>query len=165
MHRDIYGALEPATFQNAFDASWCMLVTMTTVGFGDLYPVTGAGRSVTTIAMIVGMFATAMPVTVLGNRFAEEYDREEYKKLHTHYMVLDSIAMGLIRFFNASASDDAKELIKENLTEVQASRDLVRKIVAETDMKVKIRFLEEDLGRASQSLSRHEELSECAVAG
>jgi hypothetical protein len=127
---------------------------MTTVGFGDLYPVTGAGRSVATVAMIVGMFATAMPVTVLGNRFAEEYDREEYKKLHTHYMVLDSIAMGLLRFFHASKQDDAKELIKENLHEVEASRDIVRKRVAETDMKVKIRFLEEDLGHIASVITQ-----------
>ena len=83
---NIYGKMEPSSFITAFDASWCMLVTMTSVGYGDLYPVSTAGRSLATVAMIVGMIATAMPVTVLGNRFTIEYDREVYKKLHNQYM-------------------------------------------------------------------------------
>jgi hypothetical protein len=36
---------------------------------------------------------------------------------------------------------------------------MVRRTVAETDMKVKIRFLEEDLGRAATILTKHQELN------
>ncbi len=52
-------AVEPQTFGNAFVGFWWALVTMTTVGYGDLVPATGAGMAVAAVLMLTGitMFA------------------------------------------------------------------------------------------------------------
>nr|WP_263323236.1 ion channel [Neobacillus sp. Marseille-Q6967] len=59
--------LEPETFENTLHAVWWILTTMTTVGYGDVYPVTEAGR---TWAMLVvytlgiGLFGTVIGIVV-----------------------------------------------------------------------------------------------------
>lgn len=50
---------------------WWSFVTMTTVGYGDCYPVTPLGKILTTFAMISGVLALALPITVIGSNFAK----------------------------------------------------------------------------------------------
>ena len=54
-------------------AFWYAMVTITTVGYGDMYPTTDAGRIVGTLTMITGMIVLAMPITVIGSAFSAEY--------------------------------------------------------------------------------------------
>ena len=44
---------------------WFVLVTLTTVGYGDRYPLTSAGQIITSFAIICGVLFTAMPNVVL----------------------------------------------------------------------------------------------------
>jgi hypothetical protein len=44
-----------------------MILTMTTVGYGDIFPVTTAGRITTIIACIWGMFVVSMIIVTLTN--------------------------------------------------------------------------------------------------
>ncbi len=46
-----------------------MLVTLTTVGYGDLYPASYLGRAVVATAMCFAVVFTAMPITIVGNNF------------------------------------------------------------------------------------------------
>jgi len=50
--------------------------TMTTVGYGDMSPLTTSGRAVASAAMILGILVIAMPVSVLGGQFQETYTKE-----------------------------------------------------------------------------------------
>ena len=52
--------VEGANINNASDALWWAIVTMTTVGYGDKYPVTTVGRIIAAVLMVggVGMFGT-----------------------------------------------------------------------------------------------------------
>ncbi|MDX8410922.1 MAG: ion channel [Mariprofundaceae bacterium] len=56
--------LEPETFSSAFDGAWWGVVTMTTVGYGDVVPHTIAGRLIAIAPMVVGicMFAAVTGV-------------------------------------------------------------------------------------------------------
>ena len=59
-----------AAFHSIPHAIWFMLVTMTTVGYGDVSPNTELGRMVTVFAMIFGVLFLSMPLAIVGNNFA-----------------------------------------------------------------------------------------------
>ena len=57
-------------------------MTMTTVGYGDAYPITGAGMFVASVTMVVGLLCIAFPVTIItANLTAVKEEVEERKKL------------------------------------------------------------------------------------
>jgi len=55
---------------------WC-IVTMTTTGYGDNYPITPGGKVVASSAMLCGLLVLAFPLTIFGSNFQEVY--EEFK--------------------------------------------------------------------------------------
>lgn len=69
---------QPKAFSSIPAAMWWAAVTLTTVGYGDIYPVTVLGKVVgATVAMLgIGMFA--LPTAILGAGFLE--DLEQHKK-------------------------------------------------------------------------------------
>eukprot|EP01062_Namystynia_karyoxenos_P024278 TRINITY_DN1944_c0_g2_i1.p1 TRINITY_DN1944_c0_g2~~TRINITY_DN1944_c0_g2_i1.p1 ORF type:complete len:745 (+),score=220.53 TRINITY_DN1944_c0_g2_i1:91-2325(+) len=65
--------------QSIPDAMWWALVTLCTVGYGDVTPVTPLGKCVGGLAMATGMLVIAYPVTVISTAFTEvqlEFDRK-----------------------------------------------------------------------------------------
>ena len=57
---------------SAADALWWTIVTMSTAGFGDLYPVTGAGRVVAILILLVGIALFASVTGLLASWLLEE---------------------------------------------------------------------------------------------
>lgn len=56
-----------AEIDSIFDAIWWSLVTLTTVGFGDIVPATGLGRIVGGVLMMAGMFTLALFAGIVGS--------------------------------------------------------------------------------------------------
>jgi hypothetical protein len=57
-----------------------LVVTSTTVGYGDLYCTTPGGRIFACACTFLGIVVIAMPVTVLGTHFSKEYEREYFEE-------------------------------------------------------------------------------------
>ncbi|WOH85383.1 cyclic nucleotide-gated ion channel [Bradyrhizobium sp. BEA-2-5] len=59
-------------------AMWWAIVTLGTVGYGDVVPVTPLGRTVTVVAIVVGFAMIALPVAIISTAFAEEVKRRDF---------------------------------------------------------------------------------------
>ncbi|MDB5569770.1 MAG: cyclic nucleotide-binding protein [Hyphomicrobiales bacterium] len=59
-------------------AMWWSIVTLTTVGYGDVIPVTVGGRMLAGVTSILGLVMLAMPVGVLATAFSQEIHRREF---------------------------------------------------------------------------------------
>lgn len=64
----------PRDFRSIIDTFWWSFVTMTTVGFGDVYPRTWLGKVVGTFSMLSGILIIALPVAIVGRNFQEVYE-------------------------------------------------------------------------------------------
>mmetsp|Transcript_35674 Transcript_35674/g.113373 ORF Transcript_35674/g.113373 Transcript_35674/m.113373 type:complete len:470 (+) Transcript_35674:65-1474(+) len=72
----------PNDFPSIIAASWWSMTTMTSVGYGEVYPRTTQGKCVGFVAMLVGMVLIALPVAIVGQKFQdvfESHDLDEAK--------------------------------------------------------------------------------------
>ena len=71
-----------STFGDFFDALYWSTVTLTTVGYGDLTPVTNIGRFVSMLSSIFGVAVIALPSGVITASYLEELRKQKSKKKH-----------------------------------------------------------------------------------
>ncbi len=75
----IEGDTKPAQFGSITRALWWSVVTLTTVGYGDVYPDSVLGRIAAGLVAVAGIGIVAMPTGILASSFAEEF-RERFEK-------------------------------------------------------------------------------------
>ena len=75
-----YMAIGRRDFETYFDSIWCVIITMTTVGYGDVYPVTVFGRLVGIFCALWGTFIISLLIIVATEIFA--LSNIESKALH-----------------------------------------------------------------------------------
>lgn len=66
---------QPDVFTNAFSGFWWAVSTLLTVGYGDIYPITPAGRIFGIIITFLGVGMVAIPTGILSAGFVEQYTR------------------------------------------------------------------------------------------
>lgn len=69
--------VEPDTFPTFFDAVYWAAISLTTVGYGDIYPVTTAGRVVTMLSSFVGIAIVALPSGIITAGYMEEISQSK----------------------------------------------------------------------------------------
>lgn len=62
---------QPEAFSSVFDSMWWALATLTTVGYGDIYPVTAGGRWFTAGILLVGLGVVAVPTGLLASALSQ----------------------------------------------------------------------------------------------
>lgn len=75
----IEGDTKPQAFGSIMRALWWAVVTLTTVGYGDVYPETGWGRFAAGLVALAGVGIVALPTGILASSFAEEF-RERHER-------------------------------------------------------------------------------------
>ena len=63
---------QPDKFANIPQAMWWSIITLTTVGYGDVFPVTAGGRLLAGVIAILGIGLFALPAGILGSGFMDE---------------------------------------------------------------------------------------------
>lgn len=74
--------VQPEVFKNAFSGFWWAVSTLLTVGYGDIYPVTMAGRAFGIVITFLGVGMVAIPTGILSAGFVEHYTRMKTIKEH-----------------------------------------------------------------------------------
>ena len=72
--------VEPDSFNNFFDAVYWATVSLTTMGYGDIYPVTTIGRFVTMLSSIFGIAIVALPSGIITAGYMSAIDEEKENK-------------------------------------------------------------------------------------
>jgi len=67
---------QPNQFQNAFSGLWWAVATLTTVGYGDIYPITPVGRLLGAAIAILGIGMVAVPTSILSAGFVEFLEKK-----------------------------------------------------------------------------------------
>lgn len=62
---------EPLTFRNLLVAFWWSIITLTSVGYGDVVPTSYQGRLVSGACAVTGMLVVALPIAVIATNFGD----------------------------------------------------------------------------------------------
>ena len=72
---------QPDRFASIPDAMWWGVVTLTTVGYGDVYPITGLGKIIGAIIAMLGIGLFALPAGIIASGFASELQAKDTERL------------------------------------------------------------------------------------
>lgn len=70
---------QPEAFHNILDTFWWSIVTFTTVGYGDVYPITPIGKLLSATIVLIGIMLFALPTSILTAEFLNEFQTKESK--------------------------------------------------------------------------------------
>jgi voltage-gated potassium channel len=76
--------VQPDVFSSIPAAMWWGVATLTTVGYGDVYPITAAGKFLGAIIAIMGIGMVALPTGIIGSGFMEEIRSRQDKIICPH---------------------------------------------------------------------------------
>lgn len=62
---------QPEVFRSIFDSLWWAVATLTTVGYGDIYPITTGGRIFTFFILMIGLGLIAVPTGIVASALSE----------------------------------------------------------------------------------------------
>jgi voltage-gated potassium channel len=69
---------QPDKFGTIPDAMWWAIVTLGTVGYGDVVPITVPGKLVAGVTILFGLMMVALPVGIIASAFANEIRRRDF---------------------------------------------------------------------------------------
>jgi len=75
---------QPEAFSSIPTSMWWAVMTLTTVGYGDVSPVTALGKVMASIIAVLGIGMFALPTGILGAGFVEELERNKGPKTCPH---------------------------------------------------------------------------------
>jgi len=68
---------QPEHFSSIFDSLWWAIITLTTVGYGDVYPITVGGKVFTFFILMIGLGIIAIPTGIISSALTKSIDKRE----------------------------------------------------------------------------------------
>ena len=96
--------VQPEHFGSIPEAAWWAIVTLTTVGYGDVAPVTAAGRVFAGLVMLSGLIVLALPIAIIATGFSQEVGRRDF--------VLTWSMLSKIPLFSALEAQSVGEIMR-----------------------------------------------------
>jgi voltage-gated potassium channel len=75
---------QPDKFSSIPETMWWSVATLTTVGYGDVYPITITGKILASFISILGIGMFALPAGILASGFSEEFKNTRQKRMCPH---------------------------------------------------------------------------------
>lgn len=70
--------VQPTVFDNAFSGMWWAMSTLTTVGYGDIYPITALGKLIGSVIALFGIGLLAVPTAIISSGFIEQSNAKRH---------------------------------------------------------------------------------------
>ena len=120
--------LQPDTFGSMPGSMWWAIVTLTTVGYGDVVPVTTLGKAFAGFIGLIGIGMIALPAAIMASGFAENIrSRKEEYNLHVQKFLkdgeLDEHERGMLEDLRIELGLDSDEAAQRLMLMTQEARN------------------------------------------
>lgn len=102
----IEGQAQPDHFPNVIASFWWAVATLTTVGYGDVYPITAIGKFISGFIAILGIGIVALPTGIISAGFMERINKKKISSTTCPHCGQD--------LCNINVSDQMNSKVKEN---------------------------------------------------
>ncbi len=116
----VENAASPGHFENITEAIWWAVVTLTTVGYGDITPITFGGKLLGIVIMLLGVGTMALPAGILAARFTEEL---QSRREIINRKIMDALRDGILDAEESAAIDQlqkdlglSREVVERTIT-------------------------------------------------
>lgn len=101
---------QPEAFANIFDTLWWSVATLTTVGYGDIYPITPIGKLITSIIALLSIGFIAIPGGMFASEFMTELNNTKKKEegMCPHCNSIDKSEIETFDFFSKNEKYSSK---------------------------------------------------------
>jgi len=95
-------------YRSAFHSFWWVVVTVTTVGYGDVFPVTVMGMLVNSVLICLGIVLISLPIGIVGANFHDEFHRMNAEEELRQDIAIKAARVDRIaaRMMTSAAQDD-----------------------------------------------------------
>lgn len=107
------GQLQPDKFSSIPESMWWAIITLTTVGYGDAYPITPLGKAIGAITSLMGVCTVALLTGIVANAFSAQLAR---KRAVFENAVMRALEDGII-------TSDEKDLLAQMRDEFNLTRE------------------------------------------
>lgn len=119
--------LQPEVFGSIPDSMWWAIVTLTTVGYGDVIPITPGGKMFGGLIGLIGIGMIALPAAIMASGFAENVRRrrakyDQYVRMYLSDGILDDAELWKLEQLRKElglTSDEALQLLHDILQQAR----------------------------------------------
>jgi voltage-gated potassium channel Kch len=110
---------QPDKFENIPASIYWAVITLASVGYGDIYPVTIAGRAMTMILAVLGIGIFAIPAAILASAFSDQLRIERETLMNELYVMLS----------DGHLSEEEREMLDREAKRLHLNQDEVNRLI------------------------------------